>query len=69
MERSRQLAAWSSWVWLEQSAKDLRHGVRQLRKSPVFTTVAVLSLALGIGGNTAVFSTIETMFIRGLPQC
>ncbi len=56
-----------AWVWLEQSVKDLLLGLRQLAKAPVYTSVAVLSLALGIGANTAVFTTIDALFLRGLP--
>jgi hypothetical protein len=51
-------------VWLESVAQDVRYGLRTLGKSPAFTLVAVLSLALGIGINTAVFSLIDTLLFR-----
>jgi predicted permease len=59
------------WVWLEQFGQDVRFGARMLRKNPAFASVAVLSLAIGIGLNTAVFSIINTVFyqtIRGVPE-
>ena len=47
--------------------KDLAFSLRTLRRSPLFTTVAVLSLALGIGANTAIFSLLDQVTLRSLP--
>jgi macrolide transport system ATP-binding/permease protein len=52
---------------LETLWRDIRHGARQFRLNPLFTTIAVLSLALGIGANTAVFTLLDQVVLRWLP--
>jgi putative ABC transport system permease protein len=59
-------AVWG-WVWLECLWQDLRHGRRMLAKNPGFTLVAVLSLAIGIGANSAMFSLADALLLRPIP--
>jgi predicted permease len=63
-EESREMWTWNS---LETVAQDVRYGLRQSRRNPGFATIAVLTLALGIGANTAIFSLIDAFFLRALP--
>src|SRR5580692_203874 len=57
----------SRWIWLEQLRKDIHLALRQLAHSKGFTAVALLTLALGIGANTAVFTLVHAVMLQSLP--
>ena len=56
-----------SWILLEQLAQDVRYGLRAMFKNRLFTALAALSLALGIGANTAIYSFMDAILLRSLP--
>src|SRR5689334_22877182 len=55
------------WRWLERFGQDLHYGWRTLGKNPLFAAMAVITLALGIGANTAIYSVMDATMIRALP--
>jgi putative ABC transport system permease protein len=63
-ERGR--AVWR-WAVVEDFIADVRYAVRQLRRAPAFAATAIVTLAVGVGANTAVFSLVDAMVLRGLP--
>src|SRR5271155_1466675 len=64
--REQTSAIWS-WSWLESLARDLRFSLRTLRRTPGFTVIAVLVMALGIGANVALFTVVRGVLLKPLP--
>jgi len=56
-------------MWLDDVQRDVRFAVRPLLRSRGFTAVAVLTLAVGVGANTAIFSLVNTLMLRSLTRC
>jgi putative ABC transport system permease protein len=57
----------NSVAWIEHTAQDLRHALRQLARTPAFAGIVIVTLALGIGSTTAIFSVVEGVLMRPLP--
>jgi predicted permease len=66
LARERSVEVWQ-WRWLENLWADLRFALHQLRKSPGYTLTAILTLAIGIGANAAIFTLIDDVMLRSLP--
>jgi hypothetical protein len=64
--REQTRAVWT-WNWLERLARDLKYGARTLRRSPSFSIVSVLVMALGIGATTSLFTIVRAVLLRPLP--
>ncbi len=59
-------AAWG-WTWIERIGQDVRYALRLLRRKPAFTATAILTLMLGMGGTTAMFSLLDALLLRNVP--
>jgi putative ABC transport system permease protein len=57
------------WSWEERLLQDVHYTLRKLRKNPGFAALAIITLALGTGANTATFTVIDSVLIRPLPFC
>ncbi len=57
----------SGWMYVEQFARDAGYGMRQVRRTPAFSAIAIVTLALGIGGVTAMFGVFDAILIRPMP--
>src|SRR5207237_5952857 len=54
-------------AWLDVAGRDVRYGLRQVRRNPAFSAIAIATLALGIGGTTAMFGVFDAVLVRPLP--